>query len=302
MFGGKYGAGTLFKLKPASSGYAETVVHSFGHRKDGAYPVSAVIEVHGILYGTTLGGGTYTNQLCKNKGGSPNATCGTIYSVDTNSGAEHVLHSFGTKFEDGLNPWAPPLYVRGALYGTTYLGGAVQLCGTVYKIGIDGKHEQVIHSFTNNPYDGCDPFSTLILTHGELYGTTCCGGGYYCSHCEGTIFRVDLSTDKEAVVHNFGYGSDGTQPVAGLVEQHGLLYGTTSGGGGTSCDNGIGCGVIYSFDPMQSSGAYNVIYDFKGGNDGASPRAALLSSGGVFYGSTTGGGKNDLGTAVKVRP
>ena len=67
FYGGQYGGGTLFKLHPKpAGGYTETVVHSFGSGQDGAYPASAVIEIQGTLYGTTVGGGTNTNSgLCK---------------------------------------------------------------------------------------------------------------------------------------------------------------------------------------------------------------------------------------------
>ena len=49
FYGGKYDRGTLFKLHPTSSGYAETIVHSFGYGQDGAYPISGVIEVKGFF-------------------------------------------------------------------------------------------------------------------------------------------------------------------------------------------------------------------------------------------------------------
>ena len=147
-YGGEYDEGALFRLHPTSSGYAETIVHSFGYGQDGAYPISGVINVNGTIYGTTVGGGVYTNQfLCKGKSGVPNGTCGTIYSVNSATGAEQVLHSFG-QTGDGANPFDAPLDVAGTLYGTTDLGGAQELCGTVYSIGTDGSGEQVVHSFS----------------------------------------------------------------------------------------------------------------------------------------------------------
>ncbi len=197
-----------------------------------------MIEVNGTLYGTTNAGGTYTNQrLCKDSGGSPNGTCGTVYSVNPATGTEQVLHSFG-KFGDGASPFTALLNVGGTLYGTTDLGGTNQFCGTVFSIGADGSGERVVHSFLNNPRDGCNPFASLINVKGTLYGTTCCGGGYYCSHCEGTLFSVDLSTGEEQVLHNFGNGDDGSEPVAAVTNVQGVLYGTTNIGGGTSCLSG----------------------------------------------------------------
>jgi|HubBroStandDraft_4_1064222.scaffolds.fasta_scaffold00036_38 uncharacterized repeat protein (TIGR03803 family) len=303
FYGGTYDGGTLFKLHPTSSGYTESIVHSFGYGQDAAYPISGVIEVKGTLYGTTVGGGAYTNTgLCKTYGGSPNGTCGTVYSVNPATGAEQVLHSFGKPGPDGANPFAALLNVGGTLYGTTDLGGALSGCGTVFSIGTDGSGERVVHSFLNNPRDGCNPFASLIAVDGSLYGTTCCGGGYYCPHCEGALFSIDLSTGKEQVLHKFGNGPDGSQPVAALLDVRGVLYGTTSIGGGTSCFSGNGCGTIFSFAPSTSSPAYKVLYNFKAtGTHGNSPRDALLYSHGAFYGATTYGGKKGLGTGIKLR-
>ena len=301
FYGGEYNGGTLFELRPTSSGYTEKIVHSFGNGQDGAYPISGVIEDKGILYGTTVGGGTYTNQtLCKDSGGSPNGTCGTVYRVNPATGAEQVLHSFGKPL-DGANPFAAPLDIAGTLYGTTDLGGQLEYCGTVFKIGTDGSGYDVVHSFLNNPRDGCNPFASLISVKGTLYGTTCCGGGYYCSHCEGTLFSVDLSTGKEQVLHDFGKSTDGSEPVAAVLNVGGVLYGTTTIGGGTSCQGGNGCGTIFSYAPSPSNPAYNVVYQFTGGKDGAGPLDALLYSHGAFYVTTTSGGTQGLGTGVKAQ-
>jgi uncharacterized repeat protein (TIGR03803 family) len=303
FYGGEYDGGTLFKLHPTSSGYRETILHSFGYGEDGAYPISGVIEVDGTLYGTTLGGGAYSKPVCKEYAGVPNGTCGTVYRVNPATGSEHVLHSFGGKVGDGLSPFAAPLDVDGTLYGTTDLGGSSGRCGTVFKLAKDGRGERVVHSFLNaGQGDGCNPFGSLIDVDGTLYGTTCCGGGNFCSnHCEGTLFSVDLTTGKEEVLHEFGEPGDGSQPVAALVNVNGVLYGTTNIGGSGGCAGGNGCGVIFSLAPSQSSPAYNVLYQFSGGADGASPRDTLLFSHGAFYGTTTSGGKKGFGTGIKLR-
>lgn len=300
FYGGTYNGGTLFKLHPTTSGYAETIVHSFGYGQDAAYPIAGVIEVNGTLYGTTTGGGAYSNQrVCNVAGGVPNGTCGTVYSVNPTTGAEQVLHSFGNG-GDGAVPYAALLDAAGTLYGTTDLGGSTGLCGTVFSIGTDGSGERVVHSFLNNPRDGCNPFASLIAVNGALYGTTCCGGGYFCPHCEGTIFSVDLATGKEVMLHEFGEPGDGSEPNAALVDVGGVLYGTTHIGGLTSCFYPFGCGVIFSFTP-SSSPIYDVLYSFDGKANGGQPHDALLYSQGFFYGTTTYGGRKGFGTADRLR-
>jgi uncharacterized repeat protein (TIGR03803 family) len=299
FYGGQYDAGALFKLRPTSSGhYTETIVHSFGSGQDGAYPVTAVIEVNGILYGTTVGGGIYTSMdVCQHYGGSPNGTCGTVYRVNPATGAERVLHSFGNG-HDGATPWASLINVGGTLYGTTYLGGAVTLCGTVFSIGTDGSNERILHPFLNVP-DGCDPFGGLVDVNGTLYGTTCCGGGNYCSNCEGTLYSIDLSTGKEKVLHKFGSldGSkpDGSEPVDAVVNVHGVLYGTTDIGGTGNC-NTNGCGTVFSYIPSPTNPEYAVVHYFDGVGEGGQPTDSLLYSQGMFFTTTSFGGRKGFGT------
>src|SRR5207237_615704 len=57
-YGGAHGAGTLFAIEKKSG--AETLLHSFDDTgSDGYWPVAGLINVNGILYGTTTWGGTY---------------------------------------------------------------------------------------------------------------------------------------------------------------------------------------------------------------------------------------------------
>lgn len=224
--------------------------------------------------------------------------------MDPSTGVERVLHSFG-KIGDGASPWTALTNVNGTLYGTTDLGGSLGLCGTVFSIQTDGSNEQIVHNFKNNPTDGCDPFAPLLLVKNTLYGTTCCGGGYYCPHCEGVLYSVDVASGKEQVLHNFGSGyggsnPDGSQPVSPVINVHGVLYGTADIGGTGTCIAQLGCGTIFSY-ALSSSHAYTTLYDFSGTTDGGDPRAGLLYSNKTFFGMTTFGGKKGRGTGIKLR-
>jgi uncharacterized repeat protein (TIGR03803 family) len=55
-YGGIPGCGTVFSVTTSGS---ETVLHSFGESKDGDYPYAGLIDVKGMLYGTTTAGGTH---------------------------------------------------------------------------------------------------------------------------------------------------------------------------------------------------------------------------------------------------
>jgi uncharacterized repeat protein (TIGR03803 family) len=89
------------------------VLYSFCSQQnctDGQNPNPALIDVNGILYGVTIAGGT------------SNCDCGTVFSLDSKTGTETVLHSFGDG-ADGQAPEASLIAVNGILYGTTENGG-----------------------------------------------------------------------------------------------------------------------------------------------------------------------------------
>jgi uncharacterized repeat protein (TIGR03803 family) len=148
---------------------AEKVLHSFGNGADGANPGASLIDLKGILYGTTIwGGGTYCH---KTQG------CGTVFLLDQSTGAETVLHPFlgGT---DGNYPYASLIDVSGTLYGTTTRGGkgAHPGKGTAFSIDPTGA-ENVLHVFGKGS-DGAEPAASLLAVNGTLYGTTELGGTY----------------------------------------------------------------------------------------------------------------------------
>jgi uncharacterized repeat protein (TIGR03803 family) len=69
-----------------------------------------------------------------------------------------TLHSFGAG-TDGSFPWAPLLYVKGTLYGTTSAGGTYGK-GTIFSMSLTGA-ETVLHSF-GYEFDGATPLAGLM--------------------------------------------------------------------------------------------------------------------------------------------
>jgi uncharacterized repeat protein (TIGR03803 family) len=272
------GCGTVYRI---SSRGAEKVLHVF-IKPDAVNPSSSLIDVKGTLYGTTVGGGS--------SGG------GTVFSM-TPRGTETVLHSFGGR-NDGRRPDSHLINVNGTLYGTTTCcGKQCSLnpdCGTVYSISPSGK-ERVIYFFRGGS-DGAVP-NSLVYLNGMLYGTTLQGGVkqgckvfYYIFGC-GTFFSLTTS-GKHTVLHEFSDGSDGAQPLGGLLDVNGTLYGTTESGG--SENGGSGRGIVYS---MSTSGVETILYRFTGGSDGLSPNGGLIDVGSVIFGTTFyGGGTSSICT------
>ena len=130
---------------------------------------------------------------------------------------------------------------------------------------------------------------------GNFYGVTQYGG----THNSGVVYRLSAS-GVYTVLYNFTGGSDGANPMAGLVEgDDGNFYGTTYAGGINSQ------GTIFQ---VTSSGVLTTLYVFTGGaTDGANPQAPLMqatAAGGVadgyFYGGTTQGGANGTGMTFRI--
>ena len=152
---------------------------------------------------------------------------------------EQVICSFQGG-SDGATPRASLIFgSNGELYGTTY-GGGTSNGGTVFQLAPattgSGWTETVLHSFGSGS-DGGLPYASLILgSNGDLYGTTYGGG----TSNGGTVFQLSPPISfggswTEAVLHNFGSGSDGGLPYASLIfGSNRELYGTTYGGGTSS--------------------------------------------------------------------
>lgn len=213
--GGMFGYGTVFEVDGTG---VETVLHSFaGGPTDGADPKARLIlDDNGNLYGTTFTGGL---------GGF-----GTVFKLDA-ANTETILYNF-TGGSDGGNPFAGVTRdANGLLYGATENSAdstnrPYGCCkGTVYVL--NGNSETVLYTFTGGN-DGGAPASDLVMYNGSLYGTTLLGGPGQ----RGTVFKVDIATGTESVLHGFTGQGDGGTPDGGLLmSPAGVLYGTAAKGG-----------------------------------------------------------------------
>jgi uncharacterized repeat protein (TIGR03803 family) len=173
---------------------------------------------------------------------------------------------------------------EGNLYGTAYYGGNVSgicggSCGTIFRIDKHGK-QTALHKFSG-PDGNYAPARLLRDGRGNLFGTTVQGGAFGF----GTVFMLD-ALGNEKLLYSFKGGTDGFQPLGGLVtDGRGHLYGTTASGGNSSCGNG--CGTIFKVD---RDGNETVLYRFTGGKDGAFPSGRIVLDGaGNLYGIVQAG-------------
>jgi uncharacterized repeat protein (TIGR03803 family) len=214
--------------------------------------------------------------------------------------AYRVLHEFGDPGRNGRNPAGSLLEVNGALYGTTASGGTGSCnitegrgCGTVFRMNPTSGAKKVLYSFKGGASDGAFPVAGLIDVNGTLYGTTEYGGGGCGNFGCGTVFSIS-ATGTEAMLYSFDHQSDGFNPVAGLIDVNGTLYGTTELGGGSSC---AFCGTVYSITP---SGSETTLHTFNTKGDGALPEAGLIDVKGTLYGTTEAGGSSADGTVYSI--
>jgi len=232
----------------------------------------------GTLYGVSAYGGV-----------SAPPGNGTVFKVQPDGSGFSMIYSF-TNGSDGSGPAAGLIVSGNTLYGTAESGGSGGH-GTVFKINTDGTGFAPIYSFTaytlGTNSDGAAPLGSLVLSGNTLYGTASVGGS---ANSYGTIFKVNTDGTGFATLHTFGLmgAADPAFPLAGMVLSGSTLYGTTSAGGSPN-----GGGTVFKID--ASGAGFAIVHAFPAvsgtNSDGAHPKAGLVLSGGMLYGTASGGGK-----------
>ena len=333
--GGSNNLGTVFQLTP---GGAFTSLVSF-NGTNGATPYAAMTPGNGgFLYGTTFAGGVsnwgtiflittkgaFTNLFSFTgtnnpwQGASPAAALvadgtGNFYGTADYGGtanASYGGYGYGAIFELAGNGavTAPFLFgntngaypsgglvlgADGNFYGTARWGGqgiagSVPGYGTIFRMSPDGTFTN-LYRFTGGS-DGGFIYAGLVQGRdGYLYGAAFNGG----SQGFGTLFKI--STNGNFVPLYAFTASDGGWPYAGLAEgSDGNFYGTTLGS--YSAYAGY-YGTLFQLTP---GGAFTNLVFFNNA-DGSHP-AGVLARGpdNNFYGTTSSGGANGLGTIFRL--
>ena len=224
--GGKYGRGTVFRLRFDGSEFA--LLHVFTNivaptgstvavNEDGAAPLAGLLDggTDGVLYGVASLGGK--------KG------VGVLFSInpDPISPDFKTLHNFATT--KGSQPAAtptlglPPSGVDTLLYGTTSGGGTnsdgdATSFGTIWsmtRIGEDWDFKK-IYSFDGAA--GAGPNSAMLrLSSSVFVGTTSAAG-----RCgEGTVFRLSLTGDEIEGQTSCGQGNNSNDSGGGVIDPPG---------------------------------------------------------------------------------
>lgn len=139
--------------------------------------------------------------------------------------------------------------------------------------GSGGWNETVLYHFTNPSKLGSFPNSNVLIdAAGNLYGTTEAGGSF----TNGVAYKLSLvgSTWTETVLHVFGSGVDGQNPVGDLImDPSGNIYGTTIYGG---TNRG---GTVFELSFSNGAWRERVIYN---SSTGMTPGLAMGSNGTIY--------------------
>jgi uncharacterized repeat protein (TIGR03803 family) len=216
--GGSHYSGVVYELSQHKGSGHERVIHAFdGGSEGGVGSLGRLLLLRGNLYGVTEVGGAHSaGTAYRLKRAGKNWRLDTLYAF---KGSPDCGSPYGGLIADR----------HGNLYGTTYYGGANGL-GCVFElIAAKNYAERMLYSFKSGS-DGSSPTTTLLLAGAHtLYGTTSMGGG----SCDcGTVFKLNIKTGSESVLHSFTGGQDGSYPYYGLTpDGKGHLLGTTATGG-----------------------------------------------------------------------
>ncbi len=267
----------VFKMNTNGGGY--TNLHSFGGFAGNASGPHAALTLSGTnLYGMTVEGG---------------AGVGVAFRVSTNGIGYTALHYFNSRETNGASPYGSLTLANGALYGTTFIGGASNR-GTIFRMDTDGGGYTNLHVFTGVASDGANPMGDLTLSGTNFYGMTSQGGAAGL----GVVFRMNTNGTGYTNLHSFtGYPNDGAGPPGSLTLDGSTLYGMTQQGG--KPPNNLG--MVFRMNTDGSG--YTNLHSFAGGaGDGATPLSsgALTLANGWLYGMTSASGASNKGTVFRM--
>lgn len=287
--GGASSLGTVFELTRNGSGWSEKVLYSFAGGTDGASPYAGLVfDTAGNLYGTTYGGGSYSD--------------GTVFELmrgRKGQWTESVIHTFNET--NGDAPVGGLIFDhQGNLYGVT-AGGGNSRAGVVFKLVRSSTGQwtgEILYSFSGGS-DGSFPYAEKLVfdRKGNLYGTTDGGGAFQ----EGTVFRLSRnkgSSWTEDVLYSFD-PTVASNPNSGLIlDGKGNLYGTCANGNGETT---VGAVFELSSEAGGTWSERNLVFFNR--QNGEFPEGSLLGdAAGNLYGTTSLGGASNMGVVFEIMP
>jgi uncharacterized repeat protein (TIGR03803 family) len=291
--GGSNHVGTLFRFNPVDQDYQVLVHSSAEPSATFSQPFWLVQGHHGVLYGMTRTGGSHE--------------AGILFKLNLDGSIDTVLHSFEANESQQLISEGNDGKIYGTLrYGSTFAGFTNVTLFSVSQV--TGDFAAVLSVNTGAS------LSPLVQDSQGLLYTTALGCWGFGLGCYGSVWSMDTSRNRVDSLHGFavfldGDTQDGSQPVGVILGSDGVLYGTTSnGGGGTQGNLGFGYGFGTVFKVNTDGTGYRILRVFLGSRngpnsfpgDGQSPGRLTEGNDGVLYGTTRAGGPSLVGTLFKL--
>lgn len=262
----------------------ESLLWSFGKDTDGQSPTGSLVYCpqNGLLYGLTVSGGSH--QL------------GAIIAFNPATDSEYVAWSLGRSSNGVSGTYGDLVWDASTqlFYGMSF-GGGNHNTGTVFAFDPANDSIREIWYFGYGPGPSL-PYGNLVLdpNNGLYYGMSTEGG----ITDDGAILTLNPATDTVSRVFSFNDGQGGETPNGSLVwsASTNLFYGMTSAGGTDSL------GVLFSFNPADST--ETTLHNFGFGNDAAGPLGNLIynENAGLYYGLSLNGGANNTGAVFSFDP
>ncbi|MEJ2744427.1 MAG: hypothetical protein P8123_01885 [bacterium] len=240
LAGGANGGGVIFSINADGTGYIK--LHDFLDPpvvNDGIAPWAGPVISGGVLYGTTITGGSNG--------------AGIVYSIAKDGSGYTKLHEFPDPVitSDGMTVFSSVIVENGTIYGTAFNGGAGwnggNKNGIVFSMNTDGSGYSILHDFSTGGSDGANPYGGVTLAGDKLYGMTTSGGAYGAAPGLGTLYSINTDGSGFTIEHSFaGQLTDGAGPLGNLTLQGSTIYGMTISGGAYGAAPGYG--VVFSYD------------------------------------------------------
>lgn len=304
--GGSHQQGSIFELTPHHAKWQYRLLYDACGSCGGFSNPSGelIIDADGNLYGVATAGGAH------NVGG--------VFELvhQKKKWLLKDVYDFcsQTSCTDGSQPAIGLSYAGAAsgavydrkspLYGVTPEGGAFH-GGVAFKLTPTKKGwtEQTLYSFcaVGDCLDGIQPATRLAVDdRGNVFGATASGGHNGSEFGEGVAFKINPS-GTESILYDFCQKdscSDGAFPTSLILNPtDGLLYGTTTDGGGV---DSAGSGLIFRVATEPSHPNFTPLYAFclhpKDNKcpDGLHPTDLTANTAGELYG-VAGSGKHGWG-------
>jgi uncharacterized repeat protein (TIGR03803 family) len=331
-------AGTMFGFSASSTGGdvawkrtsdgTVTVIHNFTQNTGQSPNPDPVLDASGNLWGTTYDGGAGN--------GTGNRRFGTVFKIDTTTGAHSVIANFNGS--NGQNPNQGLVQdASGNFYGmNSGLNASVftrPTAANIFKIDASTNAVSTLYTFDLSLFRF--PASNLVINSaGTLFGTTSGSGGPQIfslssagtftvlhSFAQNEVFSNGLAIDGTGAIFGSVFNtSDNTEKVYRLGADNIFstlhTFAATQGGTNQAGSNQSpflidGRGTLFGTNlvdegngsvwSLTRAGVFSTLHSFTGGANGANPLGRLFAdSSGTLYGTTQAGGEEDRGTIFTI--